>query len=425
MKPTRLMAFLLMTALTPVAAIAQSDTQADTQDQTGAAGDDLLTTQELQDLVAPVALYPDTLLIQILVAATYPLDVVKADRLVQDNEGNPQDEVTAAIESQGWDESVEVLATAFPDVLADMAVHVDWTEAIGTAMLAQDDDVMSAVQDMRDIAHENGALQSGDEQTVEVTQEGDEETIIIQPADPQTVYVPQYDPEVVYVEQDNSNDLLTAGLITFGTFILIDAIFDNNDPWHDYWGCRNCGGWGGGPIIHNPDIDIDIDGDVNIGNGNIGWKPEDKRRDEARDKISDHRDPDRASDLKTKKPDRGDEMRQRLSDQTGAADISRPDVDRSNIQRPEGGALENRAKGGDHAPAIDRTRAPEARTQPAAKPAAKPAPKVQKPAASRPAVKKPSGGGGGHAIQQRAAAPRAQAGGARGRAAGGGQRGRR
>lgn len=395
----------------PIAGVAQTDDTAKAED---AAAENLLSTEDLQDMVAPVALYPDTLLIQVLVAATYPLDVVKADRLVQDNKDASPDELQASVESEGWDESVGVLATAFPDVLADMAVHIEWTEAIGTAMLAQSDDVMAAVQDMREIANENGALQSGDEQTVEVTQDAGEETIIIQPADPEVVFVPQYDPEVVYVDSGNdTGDLVAAGLITFGTVALINEIFDNDDHWHGYWGCHNCGGWNGRPIINNPDVDIDVGGDVNIGNrDNVGWKPGDDRRDKARDDIARKRGPDGATNLPTRKPDRGDEMRQRLSRETGAADIARPGADRSNIKRPETGAAAR------HKPAVDRTKAP---SRPKAS-SAQPRPKVQKPAASRPATRKPAATGGG-ALKQRAPAQRTKSGASRGRVSSGGHRG--
>ncbi|GAB5436376.1 DUF3300 domain-containing protein [Falsiruegeria mediterranea] len=389
---------------------AQAEASADQEAQT------LLTQDELQELVGPVALYPDTLLIQVLVAATYPLEVVKADRFVQDNK--EAEDLETQIEAQGWDESVTVLATAFPDVLADMAVHVEWTETIGTAMLAQDDDVMAAVQDMRKIAEDAGTLTSGDEQTVEVTQDAGEETIIIQPTDPEVVYVPQYEPETVYVDDGSDvGDAVVAGLITFGTVALISEIFDDDDHWNDYWGCRNCGGWNGNPIIRNPDIDIDIDGDVNIGDrDNIGWDPGDERRDKARDEIGKRRG-DGATTMPVKKPDRGDEMRQRLSKETGAADISRPGADRD-IQRPEQRAPDARRD------AVDRTRAkvPEG-TKQKAKAKAQSRPKQ----AARPAAPRAQGGGNrGAAMQRRASSgQRAQAGAARGHASRGGGRARR
>ena len=96
-----------------------------------AATDALLTQAEIETLVAPVALYPDTLLMQILVASTYPLEIVKADNLPTNNEGSDSATLESAIDAEGYDPSVGVLATAFPDVISDMAEHVEWTEAMG------------------------------------------------------------------------------------------------------------------------------------------------------------------------------------------------------------------------------------------------------------------------------------------------------
>ena len=351
--------FTFVLAMIPVATVAQ---------ETGEVADEaLLTTAELENLVAPVALYPDTLLIQILVGATNPMEIIKADRLLAVNDGEDPEVVKAAVEAEEWDDSVEVLAVAFPEVVADMALHIEWTETMGDAMLAQSDAVMAAVQTMRSQAVNSGALISGDEQLVEVT---DTEEVIIQPADPEVVYVPQYDPQVVYA--DNSNvvgDALTAGLIAFGTFTVIDAIFDDDDDWNDYWGCRNCGGWGGGPIYRNPDIDIDIDGNVNIGNtigsGNVGdrrpdggWKPNDNRKKEARDKISNKKGDGGKTKLPVNKSDsRSDALRSKLAKTSGAPDISRPsgkvkpdavrktmgqNVDRPNVNRPKPSAALNK-----------------------------------------------------------------------------------
>lgn len=416
MRTLSLMSALLGAALlVPVGALAQTASEDPAAE---APADELLSAEDLQTMVGPVALYPDTVLIQILVAATYPLDIMKADRLLKDNAETDADALKAKVEAEGWDESVEVLATAFPDVVSEMAIHIDWTEAMGTAMLAQSDDVMDAVQVMRETASETGALASGEEQTVEVTQDASgDQTIIIQPTDPEVVYVPQYDPEVVYVDSGSSlstGDVVGTALLTFGTVALIDNIFDDDDPWNDYWGCRNCGGWGGGPIIHNPDIDIDIDGDVNIGDRNPGWKPEDKRRDDARDKIARKKGPDGATTLPVKRPDRGDEMRQSLSKKTGAADISRDKGARDaavkarpEVNRPA------KAPGGGHKAAVDRTAAPKAKAKAKAhKPSA-----AKKPA-HKAAAKKPSGG----AMHKRASAPKAKAGGSRGRAAAGGHK---
>lgn len=299
-------------------------------------GSGLLGNDALKELVAPIALYPDTLLIQVLVASTFPLELVKADRLLKDADGKSQEETKALIEKQNFDDSVEVMAIAFPELVARMVVHIDWTETMGQAMLAQSDDVMDAVQDMRAVAEENGVLVSGDEQTVEVTQsETGDQTIIIQPTDPQQVYVPEYQPQQVYYDNNGGDvqDALVNGLLLFSTVAIIDNIFDKNDPWDDYWGCRNCG-WGGGGIIRNPNIDIDIDGDVIIGNeinrDKIAWNPDNARRNEARDTLE-NRFGKGGSDLgavgigaaagagaaigsrmPSQRPSRGDELRNRL-----------------------------------------------------------------------------------------------------------------
>lgn len=301
------------------------------------AAEALLTPAELQTLVAPVALYPDTLLIQILVAATAPLEVVKADRLLLRSPDAEPAVLEASIEAEGFDPSVEVLALAFPEVLGQMAEHIEWTETMGTAMLAQSDDVLAAVQVMRDVAIDTGALLDNEQQVV--SRDATTDAVVIQPADPQVVYVPQYDPQVVY---DNSlTDALVVGAVTFGTVAIISEIFDDDDHWDDYWGCRNCGGWGGGPIIRNPDIDIDVDGNVNIGNqldidrdnvsidrdrieANVGWQPDPDRSGEAKDKIAARRGEDGATTLPIERPrSDSDELRDRLSRETGAANITR------------------------------------------------------------------------------------------------------
>ncbi|MEM8555701.1 MAG: DUF3300 domain-containing protein, partial [Pseudomonadota bacterium] len=229
---------------------------AQTPEEAPETGADLLTDAELQQLVAPVALYPDTLLIQVLVASTYPLEIVKADQFLDNNAERAAEELKPEIEAQGWDPSVTVLATAFPSTIDEMANHIDWTETTGDAMLAQSEDVMAAVQVLRDQAIETGALVSGDQQLVETD---DEDNVVIVPADPEVVYVPQYEPESIW---GDVGDAILTGAVVWGTFALIDEIFDDDDDWDDYWGCRNCGGWSGGPIIRNPDIDIDVDGNV-------------------------------------------------------------------------------------------------------------------------------------------------------------------
>lgn len=410
------------------APMAMAQTDAPPAEETVPA-EDLLTQAEIETLVAPVALYPDTLLIQILVASTYPLDIMKADRLLAVSAEADQDTLQAAVTAEGYDPSVEVLATAFPTVVSDMATHVEWTEAMGTAMLAQSDDVMDGVQTLRQQAIENGALISGDAQTVEVSNDNE---VIIQPTDPEVVYVPQYDPEVVYVD-DNSGveDALLAGAVAFGTFAIMDAIFDNDDPWNDYWGCRNCGGWGGGNgnIIRNPDIDIDVDGNVNIGNnvdlGDKEWRPDDKRKRDAQKKISDKRGPEGGTKLPVNKGNsRGDDMRASLSQKSGAADISRP-ANRDQIanvqrpsKRPDNVKRDAVAK---TKPSVNRPSTGAVAQRPAAK---KPA--VKKPAANRQVAHKSAPKRSSSAMQKRAPSHKARSSSNRGGGAHrGGGRGRR
>ncbi|WP_170764975.1 DUF3300 domain-containing protein [Ruegeria lacuscaerulensis] len=337
-------------------------------EETSAEQPDLLTDAELQTLVAPVALYPDTLLIQIFVAATQPLEIVKAERYLLDNADRDPAELEPEIEAMGWDPSVSVLATAFPEVVGQMATHIDWTETMGTAMLAQSDDVMDAVQVMRDQAIDSGALVSGPEQTVEVS---DDDTVVITPTDPETVYVPQYNPETVYTGP-STGDVVGAALLTFGTVALINEIFDDDDDWYGYWGCRNCGGWNGQPIIRNPDIDIDVDGNVNIGNEidlgdrtDIGWKPDPDRKKQAQNEISDRKRLEGGrGDLPVSRPEgRTDELRAKLSRESGAADISRDGEARNQVAAAAagagagavaGGALANRGNGNKKLPQVNR-----------------------------------------------------------------------
>lgn len=384
--------FLAALALSAGASLAQTEATEATE---ATAEEALLSGAELDTLMAPVALYPDTLLIQILVASTYPLDVVKGDRFVQASalEGEA---LAEAIDAEGWDASVGVLAKAFPDVLGKMAEHVDWTEAVGTAMMAQTEDVQASIQRLRDQAIQTGALVSTDEQTVETV----DDEVVITPADPEVVYVPQYDANTVY--DSSVGDALLTGALIFGGAILIDEIFDDDDDWNDYWGCRNCGGWGGGPIIRDPDIDIDIDGDVNIGNGNrpdFGWEPDDDRAQEARDKIAEKRGKEGATTLPIDRgPNRGDDLRKELSEKAGVKDITqREGASAEQLRSAAGAAGAGAAAGALAGKAAGKAqgKAPgdiKARTGEGA--VSRPKAAVQKPAQiKKPAqVKKPSGG---------------------------------
>ena len=157
----------------------------------------LLKAEELDALVAPIALYPDALLAEVLMASTYPLEVVQADRWATENKALKGDALKAAVDKQSWDDSVKSLA-ATPSVLAMMSTKLDWTQKLGDAVLAQQPDVMDAVQRLRTKAQANNKLTSTKEQKVTVTQQQNRQVIVIEPTVPDTVYVPYYDPAVVY-----------------------------------------------------------------------------------------------------------------------------------------------------------------------------------------------------------------------------------
>jgi hypothetical protein len=149
--------------------------------------------EELDQMLAPIALYPDALLAQVLMASTYPLEVVQADRWAQQNKELKDDALAEALENQEWDPSVKSLVQ-FPDVLAMMGEKLDWTQKLGDAFLSQEEDVTKTVQNLRKKADEAGNLKTTQEQVVKV----EKEVIIIESASPQVVYVPVYNPTVVY-----------------------------------------------------------------------------------------------------------------------------------------------------------------------------------------------------------------------------------
>jgi hypothetical protein len=152
-------------------------------------------TEELDQIVAPIALYPDDLVAQVLMASTYPLEIVMADRWIEDpnNAKLKGDQLAAALEQQPWDPSVKSLVP-FPQVLQMMSDKLDWTQKLGDAVLAQEADVLAAIQRLRQRAQAAGTLKNTEQQVVKT----EAQTIVIQPANPQVVYVPAYNPTVVY-----------------------------------------------------------------------------------------------------------------------------------------------------------------------------------------------------------------------------------
>src|ERR1700726_3908929 len=151
------------------------------------------SSEQLQELVAPIALYPDALIAQILAAATYPDQVVEAERWLQQHTDLKGEQLGKEVDKQPWDPSVKAL-TEFPSVLANMDKNLSWTSSLGDAYVNQQQQVMDAVQVMRDRAEKAGNLKNTSQEKVK--KQG--KTIVIEPADPEVVYVPEYDPWLVY-----------------------------------------------------------------------------------------------------------------------------------------------------------------------------------------------------------------------------------
>ncbi len=149
--------------------------------------------QQLQQLVAPIALYPDALVAQILAASTYPTQIVEAERWMQSHSNLKGEELAKEVDKQNWDPSVKAM-TQFPSVLENMDKNLSWTSSLGEAYISQPQDVTDAVQTLRQQARSAGHLNNNEQE--KVTTQGN--TIIIEPANPEIVYVPAYDPWLVY-----------------------------------------------------------------------------------------------------------------------------------------------------------------------------------------------------------------------------------
>lgn len=154
-------------------------------------------TPEIEQLVAPIALYPDALVAQMLMASTYPLEVAEAARWSKANPSFTGGELQEAMQQKAWDPSVKSL-TAVPQALAMMSENIEWTQKLGDAFLGQRKDVMEAIQRLRAKAKGAGNLKSSNEQTVKTEQQGDVSVIVIEPTNPEVIYVPAYNPTVVY-----------------------------------------------------------------------------------------------------------------------------------------------------------------------------------------------------------------------------------
>ena len=220
--------------------------------------------EELDQMLAPVALYPDELLTQILMASTYPLEIVQASRWTKRNKDLKGDALTDALEKQDWDPSVKSLVN-FPDILEKMNENLDWTQNLGDAFLGQQKEVMDTIQNLRRKAEAAGNLKTTEQQKVIV----EKETIIIQPANPQVVYVPSYNPTVVYGTWwwpafpppppfflPPPRAVLYGGM-AFGAGVAMGA------AWGYAWGRPN---WSGGNVNVNINQNTNINNNINRNN---------------------------------------------------------------------------------------------------------------------------------------------------------------
>src|SRR5262245_8681253 len=163
-----------------------------------AAASATFSKEQLEQLVAPIALYPDSLLSQVLMAATYPADVAEAAKWSKANKDMKGDTATQAVQDKPWDPAVQSLA-AFPQVLQAMGDQPDWVQNLGDAFLASSKDVLDAVQRLRTRAQQAGNLKSNEQQKVIVEEAAPSQTVIkIEPAQPDVIYVPAYNPTYVY-----------------------------------------------------------------------------------------------------------------------------------------------------------------------------------------------------------------------------------
>ena len=158
--------------------------------------------EELDQMLAPIALYDDALLSQVLMATSYPLEIVEAARWSQANPNLKGDAAVTAVADKTWDVSVKSLV-AFPSVLKQLSDHLDWTQKLGDAMIGQQADVATSIQRLRAKASAAGTLKTGKEQTVTTQTQGSDTTIAIQPTNPEVVYVPTYDPNTAYGQWSN------------------------------------------------------------------------------------------------------------------------------------------------------------------------------------------------------------------------------
>jgi hypothetical protein len=203
--------------------------------------------EQLDSLVAPIALYPDPMLSQTLVASTYPLEIIQLHQWLSQNKNLKDKALAEAVKKQDWDASIQAMAT-LPDVVKQMAENIKWTTDLGNAFLAQQSDVMDAVQRMRKKAKDAGNLKSTEQQKVETKVVESKQVIVVQQASPEVVYVPSYNPTVVYgapaypyppIAYPPPGYYAAGMAISFGIGVAMGAAWGGGWGYHSNWGGNN------------------------------------------------------------------------------------------------------------------------------------------------------------------------------------------
>lgn len=302
---------------------------------------------QLDSLVAPIALYPDALLAQTLAASTYPLEIIQLQQWLAKNPTLKDKALADAVAKEPWDPSVQAMA-ALPDLVKRLADDIQWTTDLGNAFLAQQSDVMDAVQRMRKKAQDKGTLKSSEQQKVETQVVENKSVIVIQQSSPNVVYLPSYDPVVVYGPPLYPYPPIyypppgyyAAGLaISFGVGVMMGAFWSGG--WG--WGC----GWAGNNI--NINNNFNFNRNSNIGGGNRGqsnWQHSPQHRGGAPYK-------DRATADRFGGSTRGDSLanrrsnaRQQIGRQGGNVASGRPSSGSLGTRAGGGAGVSNRAGGG-------------------------------------------------------------------------------
>ena len=246
----RLLVVICTAALIPGDTLAGPLSLQTTQTSASQAQSAQIPADQLDSLVAPIALYPDPMLAQVLAASTYPLEIIQLQQWLTKNSGLKDKALADAVAKQPWDPSVQAMA-GLPDVVKRLADDIQWTTDLGNAFLAQQSDVMDAVQRMRQKAQGTGNLKSTEQQKVETKTVENKTVIVVEQANPQVVYVPSYNPTVVYgppvypyppIYYPPPGAYVAGMAISFGVGVAMGAMWGGG--WG--WGC----GWGGNNNIN-------------------------------------------------------------------------------------------------------------------------------------------------------------------------------